>query len=192
MNARAAAAEETADRILDAALARYATLPYDRIRIEDVAADAEVTGQTVIRRFGGKAGLIVALVERELRRIAAAREAGHGSGPRELLHELVAHYERYGELILKMYSEAPLIDGLPELADRGRAFHVQWCRQAFVRQLAELPDDAAQRRLAEVIAVCDATTWRILRKDGALDPGQVELALGELMDAALAAADGSR
>ena len=52
MTARADAAERTGERITDAMLRRFAELPYDRIRLEDVAAVAEVTVQTVIRRFG--------------------------------------------------------------------------------------------------------------------------------------------
>lgn len=187
MTSRAASANATADRILDAALARYATTPYDRIRLEDVAADAEVTVQTVIRRFGGKAGLVVALAERELGRIGDTRAAARGAPVRETLHALVAHYEAYGELILKVYAEAHLIDGLPAVAARGRAFHVDWCRRTFsdaVRARGGTKSDVA-RHLAEIIAICDATTWRILRQDGDLSAKQVEQALCELVSVAL-------
>jgi hypothetical protein len=38
------------------------------------------------------------------------------------------------------------------------------------------------RRLAQVVAVCDATTWRILRFDAGLSPAEVELALSELLE----------
>ena len=55
MTARAVGAERTADRIIDAMLARFTTTPYEQVRIEDVAKDAGVTGQTVMRRFGNKA-----------------------------------------------------------------------------------------------------------------------------------------
>ena len=75
MTVRAKDAELTAERIVDAMLARLASTPYEHIRIEDVAADAGVTGQTVIRRFGSKPALMNATVERELARIVAAREA---------------------------------------------------------------------------------------------------------------------
>ena len=40
MEARAAAAARTGERILDAMLERFARLPYDQIRLEDVAAEA--------------------------------------------------------------------------------------------------------------------------------------------------------
>ena len=61
---------------------RFAELPYDRIRLEDVAADAEVTVQTVIRRFGSKHGLLAATVEREFTRLATERAAAMGTARR--------------------------------------------------------------------------------------------------------------
>lgn len=180
MSARADAAAQTADRIVDAMLARLSSTPYEHVRVEDVAADAGVTGQTVIRRFGTKAALMNATVERELGRIAAAREAAAQASPAETIRELVVHYERYGALILKTYSEAPLVPGLPEIAARGRAFHVDWCRRAFALNPALSPAEHALR-IAQIIAICDATTWRILRIDGGLDAAQTERAIRELL-----------
>ena len=180
MSARAVAAEHTADRVVDAMLARFTVLPYERIRIEDVAADAGVTGQTVLRRFSSKAGLLNATVERELGRIAAARRAAAGSTAARTVHDLVQHYEAYGALILKTYAEAPLVPGLPERAAQGRAFHVDWCREAFVLDDA-LDAAERERRTAQIVALCDATTWRILRFDGGLDPEATERAIAELL-----------
>ncbi len=179
MTGRAKDAEATAERIVDAMLARLASIPYEHIRIEDVAADAGVTGQTVIRRFGSKPALMNATVERELARIVAAREAAAHASPVETIQDLVVHYERYGALILKTYSEAPLVPGLPEITARGRAFHVDWCRRAFA--LPSLPDREVARRSAQIVAICDANTWRILRFDGGLDPGETEIALREMI-----------
>lgn len=182
MSTRAEAAEQTADRLLDVMLARFASTPYERIRLEDIGADAGVTVQTVIRRFGGKAGLLLAVVTRELGRIAAARESAAQAAPAETLVALVEHYERYGHLILKTYAEAPLVAGLPDLAARGRAFHVDWCTRAFGTHLpAGLGDDERRLRLASIVALADATTWRILREDGRLTPAEVERALGDLL-----------
>ncbi|MCS5735872.1 TetR/AcrR family transcriptional regulator [Herbiconiux daphne] len=182
MSARATSAERTRDRIADAMLDRFAVTPYEHIRLDDVAADAGVTVQTVIRRFGGKAGLLLAVVERELGRIADARETVEGESVDTTLAALVQHYERYGDLILKTYSESPLVPGLPELAAAGRAYHVGWCRRVFADRLDPGLDDAARiRRLAQIVVICDATTWRILRDDGPLDAEECRRALHELL-----------
>jgi AcrR family transcriptional regulator len=182
MTARAEAAERTGERIMDAMLDRYAAVPYDRLRLEDVAAGAEVTVQTVIRRFGSKHGLLAATIEREFARLAADRAATLGESPRSTLHSLVDYYERHGALILKMYAEAHQAPGVPELAERARAYHVGWCREAFAAALGDTVDATTRtRRLAQVVAVCDATTWRILRFDGQLSPEDTEQALAELL-----------
>jgi AcrR family transcriptional regulator len=182
MSARADATQLTGERIVDAMLQRLRETPYERVRLDDIAVDAGVTVQTVLRRFGSKPGLMTVTVERELGRIVAAREAAAQASVTDTIHALVAHYENYGALILKTYSEAPLVSGLPEIAARGRGYHVEWCRRVFADHLApELDEPVRARRLAQVIAICDATTWRILRFDGNLDPEQTEAALTELL-----------
>ena len=113
MSRRAEAAADTWDRIVDALLARFASLPYDRIRLEDVATDAGVSLQTVLRRFGSKAGLVTAMAERELSRIAETREHHRGEPPASVVADLVTHYERYGDLILKVYAESARSTGWP-------------------------------------------------------------------------------
>lgn len=179
--ARARATEETGSRIVDAMLGRFARLPYDDVRLEDVAADAGVTTQTVIRRFGGKAGLMRATVERELGRIADARRAGAGQDPAEVVAELVTHYETYGALIVKTYAEAGTVEGLGPVVAAGRAYHLGWCRDTFGPHLDGTDPATRERRLAQVTALCDASTWRILRVDAALDVEQTRLALAELV-----------
>ena len=59
---------------------------------------------------------------------------------------------------------------------------MNWCRDAFSEALGDGLDPLTRdRRLAQVVALCDATTWRILRFDGHLSPEQTEQALLELL-----------
>ncbi|GAA3712070.1 hypothetical protein GCM10022204_33690 [Microlunatus aurantiacus] len=191
MSRRADSVTDTGDRIVDALLARFGALPYDRIRLEDVAADAGVSLQTVIRRFGSKAGLVTAMAGRELTRIAGTREQHRGEPATRVVADLVAHYERYGDLILKVYAEAAQVEGLGEIARSGRAYHVQWCEEAFAPALEHLTDASLlRRRRAQLVALCDATTWRILRRDAGLEPAEIETALLELIAPLLAEDDG--
>jgi hypothetical protein len=55
---------------------------------------------------------------------------------------------------------------------------VDWCRRTFEQHLDPSLDGATQRlRLAQIVAVCDATTWRILRADGGLTAAETATAL---------------
>ena len=60
MVARAKSTEATGERILDATVELFWERLADQIRLEDVAAVAGVTVQTVIRRFGTKEELFAA------------------------------------------------------------------------------------------------------------------------------------
>lgn len=186
MAARAEAAELTGARILDAMLQSFAELPLDRIRLDDVASRAGVTTQTVIRRFGGKDQLMVAMVGRELETMMGLRELPPDAAAPEVFAALVDHYERYGDLILKFYSEAHLVDGLGEIAVAGHARHLLWCREAFDAHLTSLPEVAKTRRVAQLAAICDVSVWRVLRHDGGLGRDEIELALIEMADPLLA------
>jgi AcrR family transcriptional regulator len=181
MSARAEQAAATADRVLDAVLVEYAAAPFDLMRLDEVAGRAGVTVQTVLRRFGSKAGLVVALARRELGRIAALRAAGLGAPAPVLLRALVEHYETYGDLIAKMYGDADRVEGLAEVARAGRSHHVAWCVEAFAGVLGDAEGELRTRRSAQVVALCDASTWRILRREQGLSPDQVEVALTELL-----------
>lgn len=57
--------QTTRERVLDAAFARVAEVGLARLALEDVAAEAGVSRQTVYRHFGSRDGLVEHLVLRE-------------------------------------------------------------------------------------------------------------------------------
>lgn len=183
MTARAQSAARTADRILDATLANYAALPFDALRLEQIATDAGVTVQTVLRRFGSKSALVCALVVREAQRIADTRAGAPPADLAAVVAELVDHYERYGALISKMYAEAPAVDGLPELAQRAREGHTEWCASVLRALAPRAASDAV--RLAQLVVALDATSWRILRLERELSQEQTAAAIHGLAAAAV-------
>lgn len=57
-----------------------------------------------------------------------------------------------------------------------------WCRAAFSPAIEDDLDHATrERRMAQIVAVCDATTWRILRMDCRLSLEETERAVLELL-----------
>jgi AcrR family transcriptional regulator len=185
MGARAEAAAATGERILDAAVELFWERPGEWASLERVAARAGVSVQTVIRRFGGRDGLFAAASEREAKRVREQRDEAPVGDVARAVSVLVEHYEQLGDRVGKLLAEEHRVPGLSELADRGRRSHRDWCARVFAPQLDPLAGVERRRLLAQLVAVCDLYTWRLLRRDSALSRRQTELALVELLDAIL-------
>jgi AcrR family transcriptional regulator len=181
MVARAGSTAATGERILDAAVAAFWERPGEQIPLDEVARRAGVTVQTVIRRFGGRDGLIVAATERELSRVRAERDPGAVRDAAEAVAQLVTHYEALGDRILALLADESRISALREVADAGRQFHRAWCETVFHGALARLEGAARDRRVAQLVAVCDVYTWKLLRLDAGLSRSETELATLELL-----------
>jgi AcrR family transcriptional regulator len=181
MVARAEASAANAGRILDAAVEVFWELPTDQISLEEVARRAGVTVQTVIRRFGGREGLFAAAAEREAERVGRERGLAPVGDAAGAVRVLVEHYEAMGERVLRMLAEEHRMPRLRDIADRGRAVHREWCERVFAASLEELRGAERARRLAQLVAVCDVYTWKLLRRDAGLSRGETEMALVELI-----------
>jgi AcrR family transcriptional regulator len=182
MGVRADATEETGERILDAAATVFWERPSDQMSLDEVALRAGVSVRTVIRRFGGKEGLLAAGVARELQRIRDERAEAPTGDLAAAVAVLVEHYEGNGERVLKLLTEEEHVPGLREIVDKGRALHRDWCARVFAPALAGLAGVERRRRLAQFVAVCDVYVWKLLRHDAGLSRRQTELALVELLN----------
>jgi AcrR family transcriptional regulator len=182
MSARAESAAATRERILDAAVAVFWERPLVDISLEDVARRAEVSLPTVIRNFGDKGGLFAAAGEREYARIRQQRDEAPMGDARAAMRNLVDHYEELGDAVIRLLAVESQTPGLGEVAERGRAYHAEWCERVFAPVLVGLEGEAYARRLAEVVAITDVYMWRVLRRDRGLSRSQTELALCELIE----------
>jgi AcrR family transcriptional regulator len=181
MQARAEAAAATGERILDAAIAVFWQRPVDDIPLDEVARRAGVSLQTVIRRFGGKQGLLAAAAERETQRVSLQRDQAPIGDLPGAVRNLLDHYEQLGMPVLRLLAQEDRSPALRALAEQGRAYHASWCERVFAPTLTALRGAQRDRRLAQLIAVTDVLTWKLLRHDRHLSPRQTELALIELL-----------
>jgi AcrR family transcriptional regulator len=182
MVARAASAAATGERILDAAVDAFWERPTVQLSLDDIASRAGVTVQTVIRRFGGKDGVIAAAAERETAKVAATRDPTLVTSPTEAIRQLVDHYEAMGDRVIQMLAEEVRMPALRQVTEHGRRFHLEWCERVFAAALAPLAGQRRDRRLAQLVAVCDVYTWKLLRRDAGLSRSQTELAVLELLE----------
>lgn len=186
MGVRGEAAAATRERILDAAVELFWERPGASVSLHEIAARAGVAVQTVIRRFGGRDGLFAAAGEREVERVRSQRDEAPAGDVRAAVHVLVEHYEQLGDRIGRLLADEHRVPGLPELADSGRVFHRAWCARVFGPSLEPLGGVERDRLLAQLVAICDFYTWRLLRRDSSLSRRQTELALVELLQGVLA------
>lgn len=182
MVARADAAAATRERILDAAGASFWQALDEVSSLEDVARAAGTTVQTVLRHFGSKEALIEAAARRASERVREERARAPVGDVPAAVRNLVEHYELYGDLVMRMLAEEHRIPLLRGVADQGREIHREWVARTFEPQLRDLRGKTHERRLAQLVTVCDVHVWKLLRRDMGLAATQVETALVELIE----------
>jgi AcrR family transcriptional regulator len=181
MGARAKAAAETGERILDAAEAVFDERPTDEFTLNEVAERAGVTVQTVIRRFGSRQGLIAATLVHVGVKMGRNRGAPEGD-PGAAVDDLVVHYDRFGNRILRLLIEEERNVALRAMTDMGRVFHRKWCEELFAGDLEGLRGVERDRRVAQFVAITDIYVWKLLRRDRGLSRRQTQLAIREMLE----------
>jgi AcrR family transcriptional regulator len=188
MKARAEAAEATRRKILEAVEVAFEELLYDEITLTEVAGRAGVSVQTVLRHFENKENLFVASYLQTAEKMGADRGPLPVGDPEKIVGDLADHYERFGDRILWMLAQEEREPILKHLADAGRIYHLNWCRQAFAPTLAGLSGRTGERRLAQLVTATDIYVWKLLRRDRGLSKPQTKLAMRELIEPLMKAA----
>ena len=98
-------AEATAQRLLDAAWARFSTLPYESVRLSDVAAEAGVTVQTLHTKFGTKEELFTAAMSRWMAAQGSARVVARVGDIDDIVRVLYDNYDDQGEVGLRIIAQ---------------------------------------------------------------------------------------
>ena len=185
MSARAEAVAATGERIMAAATARLGREYYDDVTLDTIAADAEVTVQTVIRRFGSKEGLVRTIVEATGPQVRAQRdEATPGDVPGSV-RNLIEHYEQIGDLIVHFVRQEERVAPFAEITRMGRDFHAAWVERVFAQWLESRTGVTRDRLRGQLIAACDLQTWHLLRRQEGLSRRQTELAVIDLVQGVL-------
>jgi AcrR family transcriptional regulator len=163
MTARAEAAERTRTGILDAAVRLAGTRRLADISLDDIAGEAGVSVQTVLRRFGSRAGVVEAaplhaLEERHEERLAPVGDVAAA------VDVVVDHYELRGDGVVLLLAQESTDPQVRRITANGRRLHREWVETVFAPYL---PDShAARTELVDLLAVAtDVLTWKQLRRD---------------------------
>lgn len=165
MDARSAAAAATTDRIIDVARRRFATMAFDQVTLSDIATEAGVGVQTLLRRFASKEDLLIAVVQRRSNAIRTIRDASPLDDPASAIHDLIDTYERFGDEVLALMAQETRNPVVAGIVRAGRDYHHEWVARIWGSFLRSLPRRDQTISNAQLVAATDLYTWKIYRRD---------------------------
>ena len=190
MTVRQETVEQTRERILQAAYDAWLELPYDQVTLDAVAREAGTSRQTVLRHFGSKDELAIAVVDWQLPHEESARrvEAGDiGAAVRNLIDR----YESMGDANVRMLELEGRIAPIDHLLAIARDSHRGWIETTFA---PFLPVGRTRREelVLTLYAATDVTVWKVLRRDLGCSRAKTEAIVRNLVEGAVGMLDPSR
>ena len=182
MGARAAAAERTRLAIIDAVVELFMERDPDAISLEAIAERAQVTLQTVLRKFGSKDGLFEAAAQVRRAAVLQSRQPERPGDPRAAIRALVASYETLGDLNWRMLRFEAQIPALRPVLDGARALHRGWIESSFA-DLLSARGALRERRVDALFTATDFYVWKLHRRDLGRSRAQVEATMLGLVEA---------
>ncbi|MFE2546236.1 TetR/AcrR family transcriptional regulator [Actinacidiphila glaucinigra] len=184
MTARAEATAQTRLRIMRSAFdLSNETKSLDMV-LADVAARAGVSVRTVLRHFGSRDGLFdaVAVHVRDEVREERAAPVGDVATAIEVLFD---HYERRGEMVLRLLGEELGDPRARSVTEEGRRTHRAWVQEVFAPQLSRHSGTEREVVTDLLVVATDVYTWKLLRHDRGLDRDEARQRVRYLIDAVL-------
>ncbi|MDQ0390574.1 TetR/AcrR family transcriptional regulator [Labrys monachus] len=181
---RAQAAEETARQILDAFSDCMRSRWFDEVTLEEVADRAGVNVRTVIRRFGGREGLLEAFVDAFIPSVAIDR----GTPPGDVaaaIDRLADIYEVWGDSVIRNLAQEPRHPALKRLLDLGRERHRSITAATYAPWLDRLAPAERMRTLDALVAATDVYIWKLARRDMQRSRNEAAGIMRMLVDAVL-------
>ena len=185
MEARQEAVDSTSERILQAAYDMWLKWPYDQITVEAVAVSAGVSRQTVVRHFGTKDELAMAVVDWQVPHEEASRVALPGDVPRAI-ERLIDRYETMGDGNVRILELEGRVPAVSYLLEQARESHRNWVTTIL------LPSDAPRRGrerdqiILALYAATDVTLWKLLRRDLGQTRPTVEAIIRRMVEGVIA------
>jgi AcrR family transcriptional regulator len=185
MSARAEAVEATREAICEAAIALWLDVPYDELTLDDIAARAGTTRQTVLRHYGSKEGVALAAAEWYSPRLEAATEVEPGDVD-AAVSAIVLQYEAMGDANARLLEIEDRVAEAHELLERGRAAHRRWVERSFA-PFVESVDGSGREHLVDALyAATEVMVWKLLRRDFGRSVKASEAVLNTLVRGVLA------
>lgn len=184
MRARAAGAENTRNRILQAAVGQLKQRLRSDIRLDDVAAQAGVTVQTVLRVFGSKAELFRRALDEVLQEMRDSLDQAEPGDVADAVRAWFDHYEQFGDVVIANLTDEhdPSVAPVVRI---GRERHRERVRTVLAPQLGRFPADEREQVVDAVVCMADVYTWKLLRRDMQRPRPEAEATMRLMIDSVL-------
>jgi AcrR family transcriptional regulator len=163
--ARAAAAENLRQRVVTSFNHLLLSRWIDEITLDEIAASVGTTRQTVIRLFGGKDGLLEAVIALVRAEAIPRTSMPADLSARDAVEALIAHYEAVGDMVVRFLAQEERHSALRPLLAQGRHEHRAWVAERFASAQSGLSELEQERQITRLIVATDIYTWKLLRRD---------------------------
>jgi AcrR family transcriptional regulator len=183
MRVRARRSEATARRILDEAVERFLSRPYDEVTLAEIARAAGVTVPTLIAHFGRKDELFAAASQDRYEQVTRIRDEAPVGDRVGAVRNLVDNYEADGDGVLNLVAEEGRFPAVRVITEQGRAYHRSWVERVFEPSLSPRRGAAREQLLVQLIVATDLLTWKLLRREIGLSRAKTEATIVEMLNA---------
>ena len=185
MTQRREGVERTRNRILEAAYDTWLERPYDQVTLDAVAAAAGVSRQTILRHFGSKDELALAVVawQRPIEEDARAADPGDIA---TAVRRLVDRYESMGDANVRLLELEGRVPPVDHLLAEARASHRGWIERTFAPWVSACRGARREELVLALYAATDVTVWKLLRRDLDGSRARVQTIIHQLVDGLLA------
>ncbi len=180
MTARAEKSAATRERIRMSAMRLYREHAMEDFTLDEVAARAETTVQTVLRMFGSKDQLILAALEEMATGGVPLKPTPPGdvAAAVSVLFDL---YETVGDVVVQRLNDEQRRPALKPGLDLGRENQSDWLKITFAPQLERRRVSARTRLHNALIAATDVYVWKVLRRDRGLTRAAAEAVVRDIV-----------
>lgn len=182
---RAEATAATKERIAQGGYRLFFERPYEDVTLQDIAAAAGVSHQTVLNHFESKEGVALAVFGIVKNETEPPRYRARPGDAKSTVKALVGEYERAGDAMIGWLSVAQRLERVAEALEIGRQSHRQWIECMFADALPETRA-ARERAIHTLYAATDVYVWNLLRRDLHLGRAETERIITGLVSAVLA------
>jgi len=156
------------------------------VTLDAVAESAGVSRQTVIRHFGSKDDLALAIVawQRPIEEEARAADPGDTV---TAVHRLVDRYETMGDANVRLLELEGRVAPVDRLLTEARSSHRGWIERTFSPWLTSARGARREELILALYAATDVTVWKLLRRDLGCTRPRTESIIRQLVEGALGA-----